>query len=407
MNIVATGMGWIDHTPGGLNRYFADYLQAMTGLGHSVRGFMHAGGEHTTAPSYIGDVLGKPEKLGTFARSRAFRCAFRQEIKRETPDVYNPHFALYASLITRNLLPRSVPFVTHFHGPWAQESRVEDEGGGAHKLKQAALYQAKKSIEQFSYRRSDHFIVLSQYFKDILRDDYGVADSNIHIIPGGVQSERFKPAADRAQARASLGLQQEQKVLFCARRLVQRMGIDQLIRAMEKAVKEQPDIVLYIAGNGAMRLELEQLVDKLGLRSFVCLLGRISNEDLVRWYQAADLSIVPTRTLEGFGLVTVESLACGTPVLGTPYGGTKEILEQLSENLLFRDGSPEAIAEKIVSVVSGETPIPSRQACYDHVLEHYTWERAARSVTSVFEQAIEERRELKPAGFLAVKRGNG
>src|SRR5206468_3423757 len=164
---------------------------------------------------------------------------------------------------------------------------------------------------------------------------------------GAPDLQRFRPAQDRKKLREELGLKEEQKVIFCARRLVQRMGIDHLIQAMQRISARVPDAVLYIAGGGPLRSQLEQLASGLGLTRCVHFLGRVSNEDLVRWYQAADLSIVPTLTLEGFGLVTVEALACGTPVIGTPYGGTKEILEGLSGHLLFKDNSPEAMAERI------------------------------------------------------------
>ncbi|MEK8126937.1 glycosyltransferase family 4 protein [Paenibacillus filicis] len=382
-------MGWIEHTPGGLNRYFADYLRAMREYGHEVKGLMTASGEPTTAPGYMEDVLRLPAEVGTWARSRAFRHAFAAETKQKRPDVYNPHFALYASMITRNLVPDGVPIVTHFHGPWAQEGMVEDR---SQKLAQQLRYQLKKNVELLSYRRSDHFIVLSRYFRDILAQDYGMDAQRIHVIPGAVDTERFRPAADRSQVREQLGLRQGQPVLFCARRLVPRMGIDNLIRAMVRVKREAPDAVLYIAGSGPMGRQLEQLAAELGLGGTVHFLGRVSNEDLVRWYQAADLSIVPTLTLEGFGLVTVEAMACGTPVMGTPYGGTKEILEGLSGDLLFADSTSEAMAEKLCSVLAGNTVIPSRDECLAYVQSRYTWDRVASAVTRVFEQAGDKRK---------------
>ncbi|WP_040952943.1 glycosyltransferase family 4 protein [Gorillibacterium massiliense] len=391
MDILVSGMGWIDHTPGGLNRYFADYLRAMEGEGHSVRGLMTANGEKTSAPSYVKEVSREAGKVNPIARVSAFRKAVAEEIRGYRPDVFNPHFALYASLVTRGLVPDDIPIVTHFHGPWADESLVEDNGK-RQGLSQKLRYQMKKNIELMSYRRSDRFIVLSEYFKDILHRQYRIAESRIHIIPGAADHQRFVPHDDRDKLRLELGLAEGQQVLFCARRLAKRMGIDRLIQAMVPVVAEFPETILFIAGDGAMRSQLDQLIADLNLRDHVFLLGRVSNEDLVRWYQAADISIVPTVTLEGFGLVTVEALACGTPVLGTPYGGTKEILQHFSPELLFRDGSPEAMTEKLLAILSGGCPVPARETCRQHVLERYTWEKVARSVHDVFLQAIDERK---------------
>ncbi|WP_020618766.1 glycosyltransferase family 4 protein [Paenibacillus daejeonensis] len=391
MNILASGMGWIDHTHGGLNRYFADYTAAMQAKGHAVKGLITAHGERTTAPAYIQEVLSREAKVNPIVRSRAFANKFRYELKASPPDVFNPHFALYASLITRQQVPLEVPIVTHFHGPWAQESQVEDRGAS---MGQKLRYQLKKNVEQLSYRRSDYFIVLSQYFRDILANEYGVPTNRIHIVPGAVDVDRFRPAVDREEVRRSLGLRPDQPVLFCARRLVNRMGIDRLIAAMPQVLKEAADTVLYIVGDGPLRGRLGEQIEQLGLQQSVTLLGKVSNEDLVRWYQAADLSIVPTVTLEGFGLVTVEALACGTPVLGTPYGGTLEILDQFDRKLLFRDHSPEAIGDKITAVLTGQCTIPSRDACRAHVMQRYTWDIVSESVTQIFEMAVSDRRRL-------------
>ncbi|MFS0723894.1 glycosyltransferase family 4 protein [Paenibacillus sp. 1P07SE] len=391
MNILASGMGWIDHTHGGLNRYFADYTAAMQAKGHTVKGLITAHGEYTTAPAYIQEVLSREAKVNPIVRSRAFANKFRNELRASRPDVFNPHFALYASMITRQQVPIEIPIITHFHGPWAQESQVEDRGAS---MGQKLRYQLKKSVEQLSYRRSDYFIVLSQYFRDILANGYGVPTNRIHIVPGAVDVDRFRPAKARDDVRQRLGLQPEQNVLFCARRLVNRMGIDRLIAAMPAVLAQAPDTVLYIVGDGPQRERLSALIDQLRLQQSVFLLGKVPNEELVSWYQAADLSIVPTVTLEGFGLVTVEALACGTPVLGTPYGGTREILEQFDANLLFRDHSPEAMSDKIISALNGHCKIPSREACRAHVMERYTWDIVSESVARIFEMAISDRRRL-------------
>ncbi|MDQ1910391.1 glycosyltransferase family 4 protein [Paenibacillus sp. GD4] len=392
MKILATGMEWFEHIPGGLNQYYADYLKAMAAYGHEVEGLLTGEGQALPpAPAYIRDVMHGDAKLTTLNRIRSFYRAGKERAAAFRPQVFNPHFALYASLLSRSAIPSHIPIVTHFHGPWAHESMVEDMGGA--KLPNLLRFAVKKSIEQNVYRRSDAFIVLSVYFRDVLSREFGIDESRIHVIPGAADIHRFRPAEDREGVRRRLGLAPNARVLFSARRLVRRMGIDQLIRAMRQVCAAVPDTVLLVAGAGPLEEELKALIAEQSLQGSVRMLGRVSNEELVDWYQAADLSIVPTLTLEGFGLVTTEALACGTPVLGTPYGGTKEILEGLSEQLLFADHSPEAMAQKLVSVLTGECPIPSREACRDYVLQHYTWPRIAACVTEVLEQAIQLRKE--------------
>lgn len=392
MNILATGMGWINHTPGGLNRYFADYLQALIAHGHRVTGLITTnGGEVDDKPEYMLEALNSDRPRGSLSRMLAFRSKLRDMLNDGRFDIFNPHFALYSSLVTRGLLPEHMPIVTHFHGPWANESQVEASGN---RLVHMLGINAKRGIERMAYRRSDRFIVLSKYFRDILMADYGVPKERITIIPGAVDTDKFRPAHARQALRHDYGIDEQTKVLFCIRRLVKRMGIDHLLRAMADVVQDHPHVRLWIAGDGPQREQLISLASELGILRQVEFLGRISQEELVRRYQAADVSVVPTLTLEGFGLVTVESLACGTPVIGTPCGGTREILESFSPQLLFRDHTPEAMSALLKRIVLGEVNIPSREDCLAYVNAHYTWSQVIKSVSNVFLEEAALRRGL-------------
>ena len=109
---------------------------------------------------------------------------------------------------------------------------------------------------------------------------------------------------------------------------------------------------------------------------------------LPKYYTAADFFILPTRYLEGFGLVTPESMACGTPVLGTPVGATKEILSLFDLDLLFGNASPEAMATGIRSAVQRYVNDKKaydklRGQCQEFAQKHYSWERHINQLTSI------------------------
>ncbi|MBO2943790.1 glycosyltransferase family 4 protein [Paenibacillus sp. F411] len=395
MNVLSTGMGWIDIQHGGLNRYFADYTRAMSEYGHRGMGVVVAPRDAQLPQERGIDNAASDIRINHFLnRMKVVQRHAVQAVRSFQPDVFNPHFAFYTTMVTRKQIPLHVPIVTHFHGPWAMESKVEENAKTG--LMNEARFWLKKQVEQLTYRRSDSFIVLSQYFRDVLVHTYGIDKSKIHIIPGAVDHMLFQPSLDREKLRAEMGFTAGQPVLFCIRRLVRRMGIDRLIYAMREVIQHHPDAVLWIGGDGPLRTELENMIHELELSAHVKLLGRISNEELVRCYQAADISIVPTQTLEGFGLITVESLACGTPVLGTPYGGTREILEDVEKELLFTDGTAESISRKIIDVLDHPALLPSREACRAKVLERYTWSRVASAVTDVFAEEIQKRRTFRP-----------
>jgi glycosyltransferase involved in cell wall biosynthesis len=102
------------------------------------------------------------------------------------------------------------------------------------------------------------------------------------------------------------------------------------------------------------------------------------------YYQAADLFVLPTKILEGFGLVTVESLSCGTPVLGTPIGATKEILAGLDTRLLFDGTEPRDISERILYFLNRKSNMEDlRGKCRQFVVDNYSWDVVAQKLEDI------------------------
>jgi glycosyltransferase involved in cell wall biosynthesis len=149
---------------------------------------------------------------------------------------------------------------------------------------------------------------------------------------------------DRRALRERLGLPASSALLLTLRNLEPRMGLEHLVAAMPAIIERQADAFLVLAGYGPLRRDLEARVATLGLVDRVRFTGFVPEADLPGLYAAADLFILPTQALEGFGLVTLEALACGTPVLGTRVGATPELLEPLDPDLLADDASPAALA---------------------------------------------------------------
>jgi glycosyltransferase involved in cell wall biosynthesis len=204
---------------------------------------------------------------------------------------------------------------------------------------------------------------------------YSVDRSRITVAPGGVDLDTFAPATDPRTVRTALGLPLDRPLLLTIRRLYARMGLENLVAAMARVVQQQSEALLLIGGTGPRRAHLEALISRLGLSDQVRLLGRVSEDDLPRYYQAADLFVLPTVALEGFGLVTLEALACGTPVVGTPVGGTPEILAPLHPRLLCASPGPEDVAETVLDVLAD--PPVSRSQCRSFVEARYSWDRLA------------------------------
>ncbi|AFZ34382.1 glycosyl transferase group 1 [Stanieria cyanosphaera PCC 7437] len=376
MKTLQIGMEWFPDRPGGLDRYYYDCCQYLPQADIEVTGLL-AGSDQVFQESNGQVKAFASSKDSLPKRWLKMRTAFGQNMTDNQYDLVVSHFALYTFPILDQL--RHLPLVTHFHGPWALESEVE-------KPKPMAIW-LKKQIEKAVYRRSSQFIVLSQTFRDILHREYQVPLNKIHIIPGGVDIDRFNINLSSIEARTQLNWHPDKPIIFCIRRLAKRMGLENLITAMAQVRDRYPDILLYIAGKGALADTLQTQINELELTDHVKLLGYVPDEQLPLCYRAANFSVVPTVALEGFGLIVVESLAAGTPVLGTPIGGIPEILKPFSQDLVFEGYQPNQIAEGIIEALGGDRVLPSSEECLAYIRANYNWNAIAQKIKLVYQKA--------------------
>jgi len=312
-------------------------------------------------------------------RFRLTRQAVSHHLATATIDAVASHFALYA-FPALDLL-RQRPFITHFHGPWAAES-------AANNAPRQAVEQVKFLIERAVYQRADRCIVLSEAFGQVLIAQYGVAPERVRCVPGGVDVDAFAVDGTPADARQRLTWPQDRPLVLAVRRLVPRMGLEQLIDAIATVRKAVPDVLALIAGKGPLREELQERIAALGLEHHVRLLGFVPEADLPYAYRAATVTVVPTVRLEGFGLITLESMAAGTPPLVTPVGGLPEAVSSLSPELVLAGASAHAIADGLAAALQGRRPLPSPAACVAHVRAHHDWPVIARRVAKVYREVL-------------------
>ncbi len=248
-------------------------------------------------------------------------------------------------------------------------------------------------IEKTVILKSDNIVTISQYTKNRLQHLYALPEEKIEIIYPGVDTHKFTPTDSQQKnlLRTELGIENSNFVLFTARNLVPRMGLDDLIIAFSSLANKKSNLKLFIAGGGFLEKDLMIISSRLNLESKIKFLGGLAEDELVKYYQSADLFILPTRFLEGFGIATIEALACGLPVLATPVGGTIEVLGKFDKNLLFSDSNAESMASKILEFI--ETKTDRRilaKHCRDFVLENYSLEKFSDH-TGKFYRTISEK----------------
>ena len=298
-----------------------------------------------------------------------------QELDAQHPfELISIHQPLLALALLGDWRARRLPWVYHFHSPWAEEARIWRRIPWWDAVGQGGLW-LRWLIEHLVVRQARRCVTLSESMRAMLLAAHrlpteagtppagGVADGSadtrsvrpterVRVIPGCVDLTRFQPTASQTAVRRELGLPLDRPILLTVRNLVPRMNLDGLIRAMRLVVQERPEALLLIGGSGPLAASLQALTRSLGLEDRVRLLGKIPEEQLVQWYQAVDLFVMPSMALEGFGLATLEALACGTPVVGTPIGGTTELLTDLDPSLLCAGTDPQAIASTILRTLT-------------------------------------------------------
>jgi glycosyltransferase involved in cell wall biosynthesis len=263
-------------------------------------------------------------------------------------------------------------------------------------LARIPLIQLRRMIEKFCLKKAKRIMVLSQFMKQKVIDLHRISSDRIIVNPGGVDLDRFKPIENREMVKKDLGFREKSIHLLTVRNLEPRMGLDNLLKSIKILKHKMLKVHLTIGGEGPEKDSLQKLIEKFGLMDEVTMTGFIPAEQLPKFYAAADFFILPTRELEGFGLVTPESMACGTPVIGTPVGGTKEILSNFDYNLLCRDYSPEAIADgiqKIITLYFKDRKIYKnlRMRCREYVKNNYSWQRHINQLNSLIIDMIGSR----------------
>jgi len=202
----------------------------------------------------------------------------------------------------------------------------------------------------------DYCTVNSRATGEAVRKIADIKDK-LEVIPMGVDTDVFKQLSEKKTA--DLKEMFPGRIVLSVGRLAEKKGIKHLIDALPKVIKKIPDTHLVIVGDGPQKSLLEQKVSDLGISDSVSFAGSVSNQQLPAYYSFADVFVLPSiidsrGDTEGLGVVLLEAMACGTPVVGSRLGGITDIIDDESTGLLAKSGNPDDIADKIVRILSEE-----------------------------------------------------
>ncbi|MCL5996017.1 MAG: glycosyltransferase [Chloroflexi bacterium] len=231
---------------------------------------------------------------------------------------------------------------------------------------------------------------------------YGAGSARIRIVPPGVDTSRFHPI-EQSYAKSVIGIPQDQRMVLFAGRIEPLKGVDTLFRAMailrDRAGQSQQFTrnvcVAVIGGDPSERglrendemARLYALRDELGLNDLITFLGARDQDTLQFYYAAADCLVMPSH-YESFGMVALEAMACGTPVVVSDVGGLSQLVRHNQTGFRVQARDPAAVAGAIERLLSNEVlrrRMGHRAACY---AEDYSWIKIVDQLLGVYEEII-------------------
>ena len=209
---------------------------------------------------------------------------------------------------------------------------------------------------RYYLQAADAVVAVSHFAKDILVQRYGVAAAKIQVIPNGVDAEKFVAVSKPPALIEQFGLAGK-FVLVAITRLVERKGVDMVLRALPAVRARIPNVRLLVVGGGPFSEPLRRIASEQGVADSVTFVGEVPHCSTPTYYAAGDLFVLPNRQLadgnnEGFGLVFLEANACGLPVIAGRDGGPSEVVADGVNGLVVDGRDPGAIASAIVRLAS-------------------------------------------------------
>ena len=367
MNVVLFAEVTVEQVIGGAERVLRQQALGLAKLGHHIRVIARAPFEFAEADLTIGTVSERRYPVIRTSEPAFVRSSVRNSL--QAFDLTRQNFTVDLAMIHQSLaglgpillrygtVSRWV-YVCHSLAHEEYLTRAERATTTPERVRRRLSGRARRWIERTVIRRCHHVIVLSEFMKQQVMATHGIEPNHITVVPGAADPTTFSPAQDRNEIRRELKLPERRTLLFTVRNLVPRMGLEHLLEAMTMLGDEQESVLLLIGGEGQLRVRLGELIRNRGLQDSVQLLGFVPEEQLAKYYQASDLVVLPTLQLEGFGLVTVEALACGTPVVGTPVGAIPEVLYRVDPMLVTEGTDGVSLAHTLRSVLKRFREVP-------------------------------------------------
>jgi glycosyltransferase involved in cell wall biosynthesis len=305
----------------------------------------------------------------------------RSQVDLDDYDIIHGTLMPASTITLSDRLTFDTPIVLTSHSFALSEVFAHSPEKPADYLLKYAFHPMNVVMDNIAARSADAVIAISSEMNDQLVTKYGLPSEKVTTVSHGVDTDRYRPRDGTHPA-----VSEDCLSLLFVGRLISRKGADLAIEAL--AETDSTDIELLIAGTGRLGSKLEQLAADLGVSDRVNFLGYVPDEDLPLLYSSADVTLF-TSNYEGFGLVLLESLASGTPVIGSAVGGIPDMIEDgVSGYVVRRD--PLSFADRIETLHTDREQLATLSETARDIAEQQTWDHVASDVEDVYERVLTE-----------------
>jgi len=373
---------------GGIARHCSGLAGALAKLGHSVHIVTL---DFPGAPSYE-EIEGvriyrTPIELG-HPNFIVWTLIFNHFIEKRVAmlsrdvkfDILHAHDWLVApaSIASKHYL--RLPLVSTIHST---------EVGRSHGLHNPDSYLID-GVEWWLTYESKRIIVTSNAMKREVEDHFHLPSEKIDIIPNAIDASKYNIPVDRGNVKRRFGIDPSERIVLFVGRLVPQKGVEYLIMAAPKIVERHPEARIVIVGDGWSKDYLLSLAASTGCQHKITFLGFISDQDLIEIMLSSDVLVVPS-IYEPFGIVALEGMAAGIPIVASNTGGLAEIIEHDRTGFLAYKENPDSIAWGVNRILSDPGYASWLvQNAKRKIREVYSWDAVARRTIETYERALRE-----------------
>jgi len=301
--------------------------------------------------------------------------------EQKTYDLIHSHYWLSGLVGSQLRTEWNIPHVIMFHTLGAVKNNTDvgyREPGCRISSEKTLVHSSQKIVAPTEKEKNDTI----RY--------YDADPESISVIPCGVDQALFKPV-DGKHARRKLGYGNDEKMILYVGRVEPLKGIERIIGALAQLKERMAVKLLIVGGDDPHHSEMQsvaRVVQRLGLEDQVVFAGRVDQQKLPYYYSAADALVVAS-FYESFGLVALEALSCGTPVVSTPVGGMGSVIRNGETGILVENNSAATLAEAVFTVLSHTQYYREKTVAIRNSVSGFSWPMVAKKMRGIYHSVLD------------------